>query len=75
MNGLIDQSCKGCIHLGGTSTWSNFKSCDYILHKKKKPRPCPAGSGCTEYVGVTRRGVSRGNDDPWDNWSYGRRKR
>lgn len=48
---MVDKHCKGCVHLawmGGGFYW-----CDYI-GDTGKPRPCPAGQGCTEKK-VTRR--------------------
>lgn len=65
MNGLVDKTCQGCLYFAGSSY--SMKSCDYILIKKK-PRPCPAGAGCTEYVGAKNNRPRI--VDPWDNWSF-----
>lgn len=68
MNGLVDEYCKGCIHLEGDQVnWGGFKHCNYILDVGK-PRPCPAGKGCTEYRLAGKCKTHRA--DPWNNWSY-----
>ena len=44
---LVDSTCKGCIYLGTLSGGKvGTKFCDYIGFEDK-PRPCPAGKGCT----------------------------
>lgn len=49
MNGLVDETCKTCVHhayMGNGTTGEPY--CGYILNTRK-PRPCPAGEGCTVY--------------------------
>lgn len=60
-HGLVDSSCKGCQYLGsmqGGGGGYGAPCCDYILIMKK-PRPCPAGRECTEYVGKAPTGRHR----------------
>jgi hypothetical protein len=67
MDGLVDKYCENCIHLEGAKTWRYFRHCNYILDVGR-PRPCPAGKGCTEYRPAGKRKTHR--VDPWDNWNY-----
>lgn len=44
----VDSYCRGCIHLVRVSCdQTKDKACDFIGHTGR-PRPCPAGVGCTE---------------------------
>ena len=49
MEKLVDESCKGCVHLSFVDGVGEVKTpvCLYILNREKR-RPCPPGEGCTE---------------------------
>lgn len=53
MNGEVDEFCQTCIYKSyapyfahGIKRGYRIGWCDYI-GREKKPRPCPAGTGCT----------------------------
>lgn len=48
MGKLVDESCKGCVHLSFADGVGEVKTpvCLYILDREKR-RPCPPSEGCT----------------------------
>lgn len=48
MNGRVDSTCRGCIHLVCLAgAGSQTKNCNYIIDTGH-PRGCPPGKGCTK---------------------------